>query len=485
MSLDNLPVEWLSLQLKDIGNIYTGKTPSSKDVDNFDGDIPFVKPGDLDKGGYIFNTSTHISSPALASLPNLPANSIMVTCIGNMGKVGITTEVSATNQQINSIVPFKEFINYKYIYYYCLTLKNWLDRESSATTIAIVNKGRFSEAPIPLPPLAEQQEIVRQLDVMLAQVEQIKARLDAIPAILKKFRQSVLGDAVSGKLTEEWRSKNNYSKLDYAQSLIIERAEKGIKANKLSISEIVLNEPFNIPISWKWVRLGNVVLKITDGAHNTPKLLEKGFPYVTAKDIKDGIIDFSNQKYISKKDHDELYFKCKPEVGDLLVVNIGAGTGNNAIVNVNFEFSFKNVAIIKKSKFLSSEYLQIFFESQKKRLFSEKAKGGAQPFLSLTDFHDLAFALPPFEEQVEIANNVRNLFIYANRIEEAIQSAQKRVNLLTQSILAKAFSGELTAEWRQQHQELISGVNSAESLLAKIQAEREASKPVKKAKKVK
>ena len=70
-----------------------------------------------------------------------------------------------------------------------------------------------------------------------------------------------------------------------------------------------------------------------------------------------------------------------------------------------------------------------------------------------------------------------------NRVEQTVQSTQKRVNLLTQSILAKAFSGELTAEWRQQHQELITGVNSAESLLAKIQAEREASKPVKKGRK--
>ena len=77
------------------------------------------------------------------------------------------------------------------------------------------------------------------------------------------------------------------------------------------------------------------------------------------------------------------------------------------------------------------------------------------------------------------------LFGYAARIEETIQSAQKRVNLLTQSILAKAFSGELTAEWREQHQELITGINSAESLLAKIQAEREASKPAKKTRKKK
>ncbi len=103
-----------------------------------------------------------------------------------------------------------------------------------------------------------------------------------------------------------------------------------------------------------------------------------------------------------------------------------------------------------------------------------------QPNINANSIRALEIYLPSIEEQKEIVKRVDTLFGYAARIEETIQSAQKRVNLLTQSILAKAFSGELTAEWREQHQDLITGVNSAEALLAKIQAEREASKPVKK-----
>lgn len=96
-----------------------------------------------------------------------------------------------------------------------------------------------------------------------------------------------------------------------------------------------------------------------------------------------------------------------------------------------------------------------------------------------------AFGAEVIEQGQTLAQIYNALLSLADGIEQTVQSAQKRVNLLTQSILAKAFSGELTAEWREQHQELITGINSAESLLAKIQAEREASKPVKKAKKVK
>ena len=115
----------------------------------------------------------------------------------------------------------------------------------------------------------------------------------------------------------------------------------------------------------------------------------------------------------------------------------------------------------------------------------EKSKSTAQSNLFLGQIKELSIPYPSLKEQKEIVQQVESLFKNASLIETAVQSAQKRVNLLTQSILAKAFSGELTAEWREQHQDLITGVNSAESLLAAIQAEREASKPVKKAKKVK
>ena len=108
------------------------------------------------------------------------------------------------------------------------------------------------------------------------------------------------------------------------------------------------------------------------------------------------------------------------------------------------------------------------------------AKGAAQPSLSMDQIRHATIVVPPIEEQEVILASIKNLFNKVNQIESLINRAQIRVNLLTQSILAKAFSGELTAEWREQHQELITGINSAESLLAKIQAERDASKPVKK-----
>ena len=299
---------------------------------------------------------------------------------------------------------------------------------------------------------------------MLTRVNACRDHLDHIPTIIKRFRQSVLSEAVSGKLTSEWR-KENQKLFDINQliaSVSDERKQQNFRSPNgiLKIDETTI--PFEIPENWKWVRLGSVCLKITEGAHNTPKVLSSGFPYLMARDITAGTLDFTENRFISEKEHRELYNKCQPEMGDLLVVNIGAGTGNNVIVNVDYEFSFKNLAIIKKPKFIHSKYLKWFFDSQKQKTFNEQARGGAQPFLSLNLLNNLNFALPPLDEQAEIVRRVESLFAYADRLEANYNKARNQVDKLTPSLLAKAFRGELVPEDPNDE--------SASELLARIAA---------------
>ena len=352
-------------------------------------------------------------------------------------------------------------------------MQNGAANMTGAVGLRRVPRSFVETFPIALPPAAEQKEIADRLDKLLAQVEATQARLARIPEIIKQFRQSVLAAAVSGKLTEEWRESNIITTAnDFVERAIQERKNAGIKESKHSKKTRVDEKPFDTPNSWDWYRLGCLALKITDGAHNTPKVLDSGFPYVMAKDLTGGKLDFSENRFISEKDHRELHSKCMPEIDDLLIVNIGAGTGNNVLINTNMEFSFKNIAIIKRPSFILGKYLKIFFDSQKQRIFDEQTKGGAQPFLSLTVLNDIAFALPQITEQTEIVRRVEQLFAYADSIEQQAKAAKERVDNLTQAILAKAFRGELTADWRAANPDLISGDNSAEALLARIQAER-------------
>lgn len=264
---------------------------------------------------------------------------------------------------------------------------------------------------VPVPPEHEQTRIAQKLDELLTQVDTLKDRTDAIPVLLKRFRQSILAAAVSGRLTEKWR-KENVNTVQWTDEAIKARVQSerlALGFKQVKVNEIKVTPQVEAPQNWVWLKLSEISLKITDGAHNTPRITEHGFPYVTAKDLTGGRLDFTEMKFISEDDHRELYKKCQPSCGDLLIVNIGAGTGNNALVNVDFEFSFKNVAIIKRSSLINPKYLKAFFDSRKETIFNEQTQGGAQPFLSLTMLGNIEIVLPPPEEQTEIVRRVEQL----------------------------------------------------------------------------
>ncbi|WP_392344720.1 restriction endonuclease subunit S [Pseudoalteromonas prydzensis] len=387
----------------------------------------------------------------------------------------------AYNVALMKAKPRDNIFSNEYLFYYLKNQNIYRYVESASDRTAGqsgVNKRHLEKYPVGVPPLNEQKRIVEKLDSVLAQVDTIQQRLNNLPDIIKRFRQSVLAAAVSGKLTEQWRELSNVKvNIDELKLKIVnERKELGFKTPR-NVGNIDLESvPFEIPTSWSWEMMGNLSVKITDGAHNTPKVFDEGHPYLMAKDLTKGKLDFSENRFISEKDHRELYNKCRPEVGDLLIVNIGAGTGNNVSVNVSFEFSFKNIAIIKKSSFIESKYLKWYFDSQKQRIFNEQTRGGAQPFLSLTVLNNLEFALPPIEEQTEIVRLVEQYFALADTLEKNLANAKQRVDNLTQSILAKAFRGELVPQDPNDE--------PADKLLARIKAARlEAEKLEKAAKK--
>lgn len=155
---------------------------------------------------------------------------------------------------------------------------------------------------------------------------------------------------------------------------------------------------------WNERIISKIANKITDGTHDTPKPVKKGIPFLTAIHVKDGNIDFKNCYYLSKEEHDKIYKRCNPKFGDLLMVNIGAGTATSAMVNVDFEFSLKNVALIKPNK---EKIDSVFFSQIQRRncdrLRHQISSGGAQPFLSLKAIGKLKLSIPQIPEQQKIA----------------------------------------------------------------------------------
>ena len=325
---------------------------------------------------------------------------------------------------------------------------------------------------IPIPPFAEQKQIATKLDELQAQVDTIKTRLDAIPAILKRFRQSVLAAAVSGKLTEDWRPNNlemkNICPDDYFDK---------------KLGGVDLEERYClIPERWGWVRFGSQVKLINgDRGKNYPnkaEYVEEGLPFINTGHIEpDGSLSLKKMNYISRVKFDILG-GGKIQENDLVYCLRGATMGKTAIVNPLAEGAIASSLVIARPKItILTRFAYIFLTSpQGKDLILRFDNGTAQPNLSAKSLALYPLALPPLQEQTEIVRCVEHFFKFTDQIEKQVKSAQTRVNNLTQSILAKAFRGDLTAEWREQHPDLISGENSAKALLEKIKAEREALK---------
>lgn len=161
------------MQIGDLGQIITGKTPSTKRQDFWGGKIPFITPKDIQGLKQIRQTERYITSDGMNSVKSaiLPAGAVCVSCIGNIGYVGMTTEKSVSNQQINSIIVNSEN-DADFVYYLIKSLwpffKNY---EGQSTTLSILNKTQFSKIEIDIPSLPEQKAIAKVLSSIDKKIE--------------------------------------------------------------------------------------------------------------------------------------------------------------------------------------------------------------------------------------------------------------------------------------------------------------------------
>ncbi|HHO8513878.1 restriction endonuclease subunit S [Klebsiella pneumoniae] len=346
-------------------------------------------------------------------------------------------------------------------------------------------------APFYLAPLAEQKIIADKLDDLLARVESIKTRLENIPEILKKFRQSVLSAAVSGKLTEEWRVEKEEPISDLLKEIITDQkvAIKNKRVKKNFGNHNIVRPLFDLPDScWEWVCFP----QISETNNNALKAGPFGSALKKSDCVGDGYKVYGQEQVISGQENIETYRvteskfeelkSCMVKPGDVLISLVGT-IGKVLILSSNAEVGIINPRLVKISlhEKISREYIEYYLGSPFSYYFFKSfSHGGTMEILNLSILKELPIPLPPISEQHEIVRRVKSFLVRADSIEKSVSNTLKRINNLTQSILAKAFRGELTAQWREENSELISGLNSAEALLEKITAEKLAAGTIKK-----
>ncbi len=288
----------------------------------------------------------------------------------------------------------------------------------------------ISNLQLPIPPLAEQRRIVAKLEELLGKVSSSQQRLSRVPSLLKRFRQSVLAAACSGRLTADWREEN-----PDASSYDIPLDAKGDGFDD------------GTPKSWSVTTLRTLIKLVTSGSRGWAAYYAKnGSVFVRAQNISRDILDLEDVAYVQLPNKAE-GLRTKVLRDDILITITGANVAKSALVNVELEDAYvsQHVALVRLFDPRLAGYLFHWITSvgHGRKQLLESAYGQGKPGLNLDNIRDVRVAIPPLTEQSEIVCRVEKLFAFAAQIEARLKQAQTHIDRLTQSILAKAFRGEL------------------------------------------
>ena len=474
-----IPTHWVYTELETVfENLpLTGKKLAQKDYDTA-GKIPVIDQGVSEIGGYsnyqekvvtperpVIIFGDHTKCLKYIPYPFIPGADGIKVLLPSLG------------------------VDPKFAFYACTSLR--LPDRGYSRHFSFLKKCDF-----PLPPLNEQKRIVAKIEELFSELDNGITALKIAREQLKVYRQSVLKHAFEGKLTAKWR-EDNADKLESPEQLLAriqqerearyqeqledwetavkeweingKKGKKPSKPRKQKIKPIGksdFDDLFDIPEKWKWVFLNELSEYIVDGTHHTPDYTDSGVPFISAKDIRDFKINFEKARFISDLQHKDLIKRCRPRKNSVLLTKSGT-IGRVALVDIDFEFSlFESVSNIPILGNLQGRFVMWAVYFQVSTYFGAKnQKGVAVRHLHLEDIRRLPVPLPSYNEQTVFVEKIENIFNRISENEAVIDAELLRAETLRQSILKKAFSGQLVPQDPSDE--------PASKLLARIQAEKE------------
>ena len=392
--------------LGEIGEIITGNTPSKDNKEYYGGNIPFFKPTDLEQGIDTKFSNDKLSQLGFESSRKLPANTVLVTCIGaTIGKTGLISVEGSCNQQINAIVPTKSIIPY-FLYYACVSeyMQNEIKSNASATTLPILNKGNFSKIAFPLPPLEEQKRIVSEIERWMLFVKVVESGKSDLQKIIIQAKSKILDLAIHGKLVPQDPN-------DEPASELLKRINPK--------AEITCDNPQygKLPKGWCETLLGNIGLW-QSGA--TPSRLRKDYyngdiPWLKTGDLNDSVIK-SIPETITRKALEETSVKLNP-TGSVLIAMYGATIGKIGILALP---ATTNQACCACVDYMCDKMFLFYFLLANRKRFIAMGGGGAQPNISKEKITNTHIPLPPLSEQHRIVAKIEELFVQFDKIEASL-----------------------------------------------------------------
>lgn len=397
------PIDWFETTLGDSFQTVTGNTPPKSKIDLYGEAIPLVKPPEL-IDGEVATATDGLSEKGLKFARVAPIGSTLVSCIGNLGKIGLTTAEVAFNQQINAIFPAPDIAIPEFVYYLTLSpqFRGQLLALSSGTTVPIVNKGRFNSIKLLLPPINVQKRIVAVLDQAFVALDRARAHAEANLADAEELLEN--------SLNEVFR-------------------ELATTASVLRLEDAVHPD---CKLSYGIVQPGDDV--------------EDGLPVVRPVDLKQRVVTLAGLKRISA-DRAEGYARTKLVGGELLLCvrgstgevsmaapQLAGGNVTRGIVPIRFE----DDRVLRE--FAYFQFRSRFVRDQ----IAAKTYGAALMQINIKDLRQLHLVVPPISQQRAAVERAESLYARSHKLRDAYAKKLADIANLRQSLLQKAFSGELT-----------------------------------------
>lgn len=407
-----VPENWVWVRLESVASWGSGGTPSRKHEEYYNGDILWIKTGELNNG-WIYDTEEKITDEGLkkSSAKLFPPYSVLIAMYGaTIGKVAILGVPATTNQACACAVCNQSLL-YMYLFYYCISQKNVFIEKGKGGAQPNISQIILKQHPIPLPSLSEQQRIVERIEELFAKLDEAKERLQEVADSFAVRKAAILHKAFTGELTKQWRRENGVS-----------------------------------DESWEEKKLGEVGSWLGGGTPSTSReeYWENGnILWITSKDMKSAVIEDTLMKVneIGVKNSSANYIE-KPALLVVMRSGILRRTFPVAMVKKPFTVNQDLKAIIPDKDDL--EFLYWMLLSNEQRILDTCMKNGTTvESINSNALKDLTFKCPTLPEQHEIVRLIDDLLARERSVQQAAEQALASIDLMKKSILARAFRGEL------------------------------------------
>ena len=466
---DHLPKGWVEVDLSACCSVVMGQAPPGSECNTEGRGTVFVKAGEFSKEFPVVREWT------TGPLKMAKVGDVLICVVGaTSGKLNLAIDC-AIGRSVAALRP-GTFLNRKLLYYQLQPMVMRLRAGSTGSAQGVIAKDDLEQIPLRLPPPLEQVRIVATLEKLLTKVEDCQTRIAKVPVFLKRFRQSVLSAGCSGRLTADWRQRNpNHGDVDIAIDTLCRRREKSAatpaqreRAREIS-SHLEENDSTELPAGWRFVRLSKLSKSFDYGTSAKSKPSGK-IAVLRMGNIQNGSIDWGDLVYTSDTTEIRRY-SLSPNTVLFNRTNSPELVGKTAIYRGERPAIFAGYLIrVVPFPELDPEYLNLCLNSSYARDFCRQVKtdGVSQSNINAQKLGSFEVPFCPLAEQQEIVRRVKKLFTLIGKIESGHKDAQRRVDHLSHSLIAKAFQGKLVPTEAELAEAEGRSFESAEELLQRL-----------------